>query len=48
MGIVRTSDAGGIIDGGARRVFSAGEGMADESFDILKGDDGCEVDIWPS
>ena len=55
MGIVRASDAGRkvlnagvMIDGGARRVVSVGDGVADESFDILRGEDGCEVEFGPS
>jgi hypothetical protein len=55
MGIVRTSgtgkeavNVGERIDGGARGAVSKGEPIADEAFDILNGDDGCEVDFWPS
>lgn len=55
MGIVRTSgtekddeNVGDSIDGGARGVVSEGDAMVDEAFDMLDGDDGCDVDFWPS
>ena len=55
MGIVRTSgtgkaaeNAGERMDDGARGVVSKGEAMVDEAFDMLDGDDGRDVDFWPS
>lgn len=55
MGIVRISgtgkdaeNAGEWMDGGIRGVVSEGEAMDDEAFDMLDGDDGCDVDFWPS
>lgn len=55
MGIVRTSGtgrevvyAGDRIDGGARGVVSAGDAMVDDVFDMVDGDDACDVDLWAS